>query len=318
MEKYKCRFCKEEFEFEKVQQFAAHSSNCNCNPNVISKTRAFKISEKLTGRKRINGVLKLEYILNCQKCNKEYVVKITEQAYNKKKYSKFCCRSCANSRIKTEESNLKTSNSLKASEKFLSSQKKRDDYYISIGKSSKYSNRKSICEVCKKEFDYKWSVKTCSKECNNYLHSLSRQRVIKERGTDNFNTKQESFSYGFLNDFKTDSRLEQAAIVYLIDVFKAEKIEKYKNILNFWENNNHRTFNPDFYVKKENEVYIVEVKMKWSNNSTHNYNRTIPYKKEALQKYCDEKGYRMIWLDFDYDLEFYKIYQKLRKQILDK
>lgn len=132
-----------------------------------------------------------------------------------------------------------------------------------------------------------------------------------EKGTNNFNTKQEDFSYGFVKNIKIDSKLEQAAIIYLIDVFKADKIEKYKNILNFWENEHHKTFNPDFYVEKEGKVFIIEVKMKCSEKSTHTYYTTIPYKKIALQKYCDEKGYEMIWLDFDYDCELKKIYRKL-------
>ena len=81
-------------------------------------------------------------------------------------------------------------------------------------------------------------------------------------------------------------------------------------VLNFWNNDSHRTFNPDFYVKKDNDIYIVEVKMTWEKDIDHIYNNFIPLKKEALKLFCDNKGYTMIWLDFDYDRKFKPIYRK--------
>lgn len=207
----------------------------------------------------------------------------------------YCSRPCANSRIRTEESKKKTSES-----------KKRFDLLHPKIKIQKYTT----CIVCGDEFESRQRAVCCDKECYHFLLSLKRQEAIKEKGTSNFKTKQESFSYKFVKDIITDSKLEQAAIKYLIDELQVDRIEKYQNILNFWEGESHRTFNPDFYVKKGDKIYIVEVKMKWSQNSTHTYNRTIPYKKEALEKFCKEKGYEMIWLDFDYDVKFRDIYRE--------
>ena len=141
---------------------------------------------------------------------------------------------------------------------------------------------------------------------------MARSKYILENGTNNFNTKQEIFSYKFVNNILLDSKLEKAGIIYLIDEFKADSITRYNNILNYTENGYKKAFNPDFYVKKDNQVYIVEVKMKWSENSIHHYNRTIPLKKEALMEYCSRNEFNMILLDFDYDLKFKQIYYSLK------
>ena len=288
MKKYKCRFCNQEFEFEKQQQFASHSANCLDNPSL--KNKGLKIKENNAKKNPIQN-----YKFNCKACSKEYSLELKLTEFNKGNYKKYCSRKCANSHMRTEESKLKTSNTMK-------------DYHL---KNLKIKiQKKSVCVVCGNEFNYVWNRKTCSSTCGYYLISIKRQKLIEIKGTNNWKTKQELFNYKFIENIQTDSKLEQAAIIYLVDVFKADKIEKYRNILNFWEGDSHRTFNPDFYVKKEGKVYIVEVKMKWIATTTHSYNRTIPYKKEALSKYCKEKGYEMIWLDFDYDFEFQKIYFK--------
>lgn len=51
-------------------------------------------------------------------------------------------------------------------------------------------------------------------------------------------------------------------MVYLVDCFNADFIERFKSILNFYEGDFRRTFNPDFFVVRDDTVFIVEVKMK--------------------------------------------------------
>ena len=46
--------------------------------------------------------------------------------------------------------------------------------------------------------------------------------------------------------------------------------------------------------------------MEWTETAQHSYNTSIPYKKEALQKYCDKKGYKMIWLEYEMLKKIYK------------
>lgn len=65
--------------------------------------------------------------------------------------------------------------------------------------------------------------------------------------------------------------------------------------------------------EKLNKIYIIEVKLKWSESLKHTYNKMIPFKKEALDKFCESKSYEMIWLDFNYDKELKIIYNQIRK-----
>lgn len=190
MKKYKCRFCKEEFEFEKVQQFAAHSSNCLCNPN--KKEKFEKLSKKLKEKDYSHLIKRKIYLLNCLKCKKEFSVEVTEEAYGKGKYTKHCSRECSNSHTRTEKSKLKTSNSSKISEKAILAREKREDYYTSIGRSKKHT--KLICKICGKEFNYKPSTKTCSKECKSRLLSLlSSVRLSKQENRVNYGRGKKSY-----------------------------------------------------------------------------------------------------------------------------
>lgn len=180
---------------------------------------------------------------------------------------------------------------------------------------SRICNRefKRTCIMCSKNFITNSETRrTCSEICKRHKFSINRQKQLEKIGTSNFNTKRSNFSYKFVSDFPIDSNLEKAAVIYLVDIFGIEKIEKFKNIISFKEGEYHRTFNPDFYVKKNGQVYIVEVKMRWCNNSEHIYNRNILLKKEALKTFCDKRNFNMIWLDFDYDIQFKKIYNNLK------
>lgn len=326
LKEYYCDYCNQTLEFGKQVNFASHKSGCKFNPKLLNGSRSRHLKEIALLKNPIST-----YTFNCQKCNEEYKLDLKLTQFNKGTYKKFCSRKCANFRIFSEESNLKKSNSALNSDKVKEAGENRKGFYykkIGIKEISKNKEIKSLpknkiktrkikskikesnCVICNKEII--GIRKTCSVICKNYLASLNRQKSIAKNGTFNFKTIQEPFSYKFLNNFKVDSNLEKAGIVYLIDVLGADKIEKFKSILNFWENDKHRTFNPDFYVKKGNEIYIVEVKMKWSKTSQHSYNRTIPLKKEALDKFCKDKGYEMIWLDFDYDKKLRQIYKQIK------
>lgn len=236
---------------------------------------------------------------------------------------KFCNKSCAatynnkhrNGGSMTRKTKIKISNTLK--EYFKDNPRKKQECVL-IKKKTKKETKKEyigICEVCGDEFTHDKKKKTCNNTCKNYLISIKRTQRIIDSGTTNFSTKQQPFSYKFVKNIKCDSKLEIAAIVYLVDIFKSDSIERFRSILNFWEDDMHRTFNPDFYVRKDNKRYIIEVKMKWSKNSDHDYNRTIHLKRKALKKYCDRYSYNMMWLDFDYDKKFMKIYRNVNKYI---
>ncbi len=90
----KCKHCEKEIQFENGKQFGGHVTNCKDNPDKIERD--------------LNSIKKKNYELTC-KCGEDYTVNVTEKAFNKGKYKKFCCRKCANSRIFSEETRLKMS-----------------------------------------------------------------------------------------------------------------------------------------------------------------------------------------------------------------
>ena len=81
-----CKYCKMDIQYDTHQQYGNHVSNCKDNPN--RKSNKHKL---------------FEYNFNCLKCNNEYKLELSLNNYNKEKYKKYCSRSCANSRIITEE-----------------------------------------------------------------------------------------------------------------------------------------------------------------------------------------------------------------------
>ena len=84
--------------------------------------------------------------MKCLKCNKEH-----DGSFGSGKY---CSRQCANSRVRTEESKKKTSNTMKG--------------YHYGGALKRVLKIKKICPVCNKEFEvikfYKNKI-YCSREC---------------------------------------------------------------------------------------------------------------------------------------------------------
>lgn len=81
-----CKYCKKNIQYDIPQQLGNHISNCKENPNRKSNKHEL-----------------LKYNFNCLKCCNEYKLELSLNNYNKGKYKKFCSRSCANSRIISEE-----------------------------------------------------------------------------------------------------------------------------------------------------------------------------------------------------------------------
>ena len=181
-----CRYCNREVEFEKIQQFAGHVSNCNLNPNKAIKFK--KLSEKLKGRRPSNIRPLVEYKVNCLKCGDEFTVKVTKETFEKGNYKKNCSYKCANSKKKTEDSKRLTSLSMKNSEKVKLARRNR----ISHFKHGNCIPKEKECEVCKKTFI---SVnRTCSRECcNKLLGILMSERLSKVENRLNYGRYKRSY-----------------------------------------------------------------------------------------------------------------------------
>lgn len=172
---------------------------------------------------------KSEYILNCQKCNKEYAVKITEQAYDKGKYIKFCCRSCANSRMFSEETKLKKSLIAKTSERVkIANSKKKKFKESKISERQHFANRFNT-EEKKRELFIK--IKKWIEENKSLFYIF--QKLECSRGTLKRYLKNNNINYkgncGGKGDFDVNPFTENSK--HGIDTIR--KQIKEKNLLNY-------------------------------------------------------------------------------------
>lgn len=178
------------------------------------------------------------------------------------------------------------------------------------------------CKLCGKEFIKKkgqhTSHKYCSTECA--MSAISKKRIDKivKDGGSNFSTKW-NLNYNNI-DYRCDSLLEAAAIIWLINSMGASQINRSDLILEFIasDNKTHR-YNPDFLAKIGEDTYIIEVKQDWNKttktNDWHRYSLFWDEKKKVLADYASEQGYKWLWLNPNYNKDFRKLYRKIQ---LDK
>lgn len=181
-----CKYCNTLITYNKKQQLGAHIGNCSKNPNR-------KIQQN-----------KKEYILNCNRCNNQYIVNCTEYLYSIKKYKKYCSTSCANKRKQSNEHKIKTSNSLKL---YYKNNPRIIKPKIKIVKPPKVKNIKLhdlTCTICDNQFKHqKKTIKTCSKECLKKLHkqngSLGGKKMFHNKQNVN-NNNQITYIYALLDE----------------------------------------------------------------------------------------------------------------------
>lgn len=240
-------------------------------------------------------------------------------------YNMFCGRSCSATYTNLHKASKKGTNK-KISKGLENYHKNKNKKKLEIYKKDKrkVDNSKmlkiplltiveTVCLMCKKSFFHKRSHprKFCTDICRNLSSSINRQNYLKLNGS--FFTSKEDFVYKTVS-MKVDSNLEKAGIIYLVDILGCSRIERFRNILNYSENGKHRTYNPDFICKTpEGQTAIVEIKQKWISNNNHFYNRTIPYKKDTLKKFCDKNNYIMLWIDFETSPQLKSIYKTVLK-----
>lgn len=272
----------------------------------------------------------------CETCKKEFVAA--------KRTRRFCCWPCAaKARIVNRQClycGMSTKNpkfcnhscaALYNNDKRIYTKDKRTDNYVCVkcGKQivksvrsdpkrvvcdkCSYKNKiytyKRTCIICGNDFIGNWKQKTCSRDCYCLHFSRLRQKYLQTHGS--FSTKRTTFTYKHVT-VETDSMLEQAAVMYLVDYKHIDSIERFRSLVCYKEGTKTRTFNPDFWCRKGNKRFVAEVKMKWSKTSTHKYNRTIPQKKKALVEFCSVKGYTPFWIDFETTPELRSIYEKVK------
>ena len=157
--------------------------------------------------------------------------------------------------------------------------------------------------------------KTCSLKCRNELISKTRSEYLLKNGTSNSWTERYIFEYKGIN-INCDSKLEQASLIYLKDLYNIEFYERFKSILNFIdEDGNTRRYNPDFITKINGKTTIIEIKMIWKNKKETSYTKYFNLKVEALKKFCEEREYEYLILNVVDNLDFKKVYKQHLKDI---
>lgn len=180
------------------------------------------------------------YTFICKKCGKEYTLELSENIYNKGKYRKYCSRSCANSRVLTDEIKQKISNSVKT---LVDANPESFKFYTTY-----------ICKNCGKEFKMTDNRNTtgrryCSNECknewlnNNWKTKLGGYRKGSGQGKS-----------GWYKGIYCDSSWELAFAIYHLDnnlpIQRCTEHRKY-----IFENKEH-FYIPDFIT----DDGIIEIK----------------------------------------------------------
>ena len=158
MYEFYCEYCDKVFFFEKRTQPGAHKRNCLKNP------KRFEILDKV---RKSNPNLKQKKKLNCQKCEKEYEILVTENNFLKGKYTKNCSRSCANAREWNDEKKEKVSKKIKEFNKLNPREITYKIEIVNTKKSKKLYRERRKCLNCEIFFDCTPSSKQkyCGLKC---------------------------------------------------------------------------------------------------------------------------------------------------------
>ena len=200
--------------------------------------------------------IKKERKLICQKCGKYYVLNLTDKQYNSGKYSKFCSRSCANSRQHSEETKIKIKNGVKNSNKFkinnlLAAQRRvKENDNNAIFDKNGFKIYKYICKECGKEFTniQERNINSkiyCSKEC--------KHKYLSEH-TGGYRIGSGHSKSGWYKGIRCDSTWELAFLIYYLD--NNLYIDRCKELRKYIYNGKEHTYYPDFITDRG----IIEIK----------------------------------------------------------
>lgn len=180
-----------------------------------------------------------EYV--CEKCGK-----IVTESFGS---SRFCSRSCANSRSRPKEVRDKISAGVRKSVERLGKDvfsHKEVTSKLHQKCLSKYISNPTYCKVCGKTLSYENRFrKTCSKEC--FTKQNSKNGGFKEGSVKNH-------KYGHYRGIQCDSSWELAFLVYHLD--NNIEIKRNKDGFKYIFDDKEHTYYPDFIV---DDTY-VEIK----------------------------------------------------------
>lgn len=262
---YKCEYCGKEF--EKLQGLSAHKGHCKLNPNNTKEKLKKRYKEiSLKGSKTIieNHKIKFqqeeltrkERKLVCQRCRKEYILNLTDKEFENNKYSKFCSRSCANTRQHSEETKKKIGEHVKKSEIY------KTNNLLAIQKRVKEKDNNTIFDKNGHKI-YHYICKECGKEYTNldnrninskiYCSKECKHKYLSDH-TGGYRIGSGYSKSGWYKGIRCDSTWELAFLIYHLDnnlyIERCNEQRKY-----IWKGKEH-IYYPDFVTDKG----IIEIK----------------------------------------------------------
>lgn len=215
MKSKNCRFCNEVIQYETPQQLGGHITSCKKNP------KRQEIDRKANENKKV--ITKI-YHLTCKKCGKEYEKNIKITDFNKNKYSKYCSRRCANSRMHSDEVKNKISKSI------INYITKKGTFGC-LGGDVELKGEKNNCKICGKKVK-KHSHVYCSSECKNsdieYKNKMSE--ITKKRFEKHPEQHPNRLCAGIKESYPeriTREYLEKFGLIKNKDFYQQFPIEKY-------------------------------------------------------------------------------------------
>lgn len=253
-----CKYCDELITVDKQQHFASHVASCLSNPKLGERKKNYTLNRK--------GKLLVERITIdkiCPKCGDTFFVTDTESNFNKNKTKNYCSRQCANSRIFTQETLIKMSESAKNSDNIklqskLSGEKRRSkppEYYL-LKTSNKRKNKPSKKEITKtgsvKKFNVKISQFICkycgeSGEDHKYNPDRKYHKDCWLKVSGGIKPGSSRGKCGWYKGYWCDSSYELAFIIYCLD--HNIQIERNTQGFEYTYKEKKSLFYPDFIVE---------------------------------------------------------------------
>lgn len=201
----------------------------------------------------------IELKLKCPKCSKEFTIKCTQSQFNKGRYRKFCSRTCANSRIFSQES--------------IEKKRKSALEYIKRHNIIKQP-KQHTCKYCGKIF-YSNDTRDvggknyCSQKCkrNYYVKYIKPKHGGYREGSG-------LGKHGYYKSIKCDSTYELVFLIYCLD--HNIPIKRCDKVFNYTIDNLNKKYFPDFEINdtiieiKGYHTDVVDVKTNSVRDAGHN------------------------------------------------
>lgn len=296
--KKECIHCGKIIDYEKPQQFGAHITNCEKNPNLQ------KIREKASLNRKID---RLEYSFVCLKCGEKYQIILKKTDFEKGKYSKYCSRKCSNKKNHSDETKKKISNSIKE-------HIKKNGKFGILLKNKK--RNKPTCKICGKEVNKHENI-YCSRKCMHKSNDVGKKISQSMKGK-NVGEKNGMFGippshkkyYGgifYSNKNKKDIKYRSSYELKALEILEKDDdvVYYYYEPYSIKYRNGKRSTIIDFEIFYKENKKIVEVKPKSLLNRWNNEEKI-----KAIKKHCQNNNILFeVWTETELGINKNKMQQ---------